>query len=68
MKAKDRDAVKNLSAAELESQLLKTKEKFFKLSFKHRTTPLDNPVEMRTLRRHIARLKTWIEEKREVAA
>ena len=64
MKATEREAKKNLSVAELESDLHQGQEKFFKLRFKHRVTPLSNPLGLRDLGRHIARLKTWIREKR----
>jgi ribosomal protein L29 len=52
----------------LESHLRKTQEKRFRLEFKHKTAPLDNPVELRQLRRHAARLKTWIKQKQETAS
>ncbi len=65
MKAKDREAKKNLSAPELASELHTAQEKYFKLNFKHRVTRLDNPLELRQLRRDIARFKTWLKEKQE---
>jgi ribosomal protein L29 len=34
-----------------------------KLAFKHRMAPVTNPLEIRELRRKIARLKTWIAQK-----
>ncbi|MBI5243271.1 MAG: 50S ribosomal protein L29 [Elusimicrobia bacterium] len=63
MKIKDKEAKKNLSAEELRAELLRLKEKRFKLRIKHKVTPLTNPLELRSLRRDIARLKTWIREK-----
>lgn len=68
MKANERQLKKNMSAAELESELRQAQEKHFKLRFKHQVTPLANPVELRNLRRHVARLKTWIVGKRSVSA
>jgi len=65
MKAKDKEAKKTLSVGELNAELRTAQEKKFKLQFKHQVAPLDNPVELRTLRRQIARLKTWINEKQE---
>lgn len=65
MKANDKQAKKTLSPAELETELRLALEKRFKLQFKHQVTPLANPVELRALRRQIARLKTWINEKQE---
>ncbi len=65
MKAKEKEAKKTLSLAELNAELRTAQEKKFKLQFKHQVAPLGNPVELRTLRRQIARLKTWINEKQE---
>ena len=63
MKANDRQAKKNLSVDELAAELRQAEEKRFRLLFKHRVTPLSNPLELRELRRHVARLKTWLREK-----
>ena len=63
MKTKDKDAKRNLTVAELQSELRTTREKHFKIRFKHRVMPVENPMEIRNLRRHIARLETWIKEK-----
>jgi large subunit ribosomal protein L29 len=65
MKTKEKEAKKTLSLAELETELRQAQEKRFKLAFKHQVAPLSNPVELRTVRRQIARLKTWIHEKQE---
>ena len=65
MKAKEKDAKKTLSVAELETELRNAQEKRFKKKFKHQVTPLGSPIELRDLRRQIARLKTWINEKQE---
>ena len=63
MKTKDKDTKHNLSVPELRAELHSTQEKLFRLRFKHRVTPLTNPMELRELRRHCARLVTWIREK-----
>lgn len=63
MKTKDRDSKKDLPVGELKAELNGLREKEFKLRFKHRVTPLSNPMELRALRRDIARLKTWIRAK-----
>ncbi len=65
MKANEKQAKKSLSVKELETELRQTQEKRFKMQFKHQVTPLSNPVELRAMRRQIARLKTWINEKQE---
>jgi len=63
MKSRDKQNLKNLSVEEMQSQLHQDREKMFKLQFKHSTTPLANPLEMRTLRRKIAMLETFVKEK-----
>lgn len=65
MKAKVKEEKKNLSLTELRTELRQAQEKSFKLQFKHRVTPLENPLELRHVRRDIARLKTWINEKQQ---
>lgn len=63
MKIKEKDAKRNLTIAELRSELAQLREKRFKLQFKHRVTPLDNALQLRSLRRDIARLSTWLRQK-----
>ena len=63
MKAKERDAKRSLSVVELRSELHRVQEKRFRLRLKHEVTPVKNPLELRTLRKEIARLKTWINQK-----
>ena len=64
MKQKQREALRNLSPDELKAELRQAREKKFGLAFKHRTTPLANPLELRMLRRKIAVLETHIRSKR----
>lgn len=63
MKAKEKEILKKKSAAELQDLLAKAKEKQFNLLFKHSTTPLSNPLEIRVVRREIALLNTLLGEK-----
>jgi large subunit ribosomal protein L29 len=63
MKTKDKDEKKNLSIDELKAEKAQLLEKEFKLRFKHRVTPLSNPLELRAIRRDIARINTWIRSK-----
>jgi large subunit ribosomal protein L29 len=63
MKKKERDSRKNLSLEELKAEQGKLKEKQFRLKFKHRVTPLTNPLELRVVRRDIARIETWLHER-----
>ena len=63
MKAKDKENLRSHSPAELRAELAATREKLFRLQFKHGVAPAKNPLELRNLRRHVARLETWIGEK-----
>ena len=56
------------SEAELRAELAQTREKLFRLKFKHAVSPVKNPLEMRNLRRHAARLATWVRETELAAA
>ncbi len=60
MKAREKEAKRSLSVAELKAELHQAQEKHWRLRLKHAVTPLPNPLEVRDFRRHIARLKTWI--------
>lgn len=68
MKAKEREVKRTLTAVELQAELRGTREKLFNMTFKHRVSPAANPLELRGLRRHVARLETWIGERRRIAA
>ena len=63
MKTNDKEVLKNKSLAELNEALGKAQEKKFNLLFKHSTTPLANPMEIRAVRREIALLQTIIKQK-----
>lgn len=67
MKTKDKEALKNLTPAELGAELRQAREKTFGLKFRHKMTPLTNPMELRTLRRKIALLETVIGQKTQAA-
>lgn len=64
MKTKEKETLKSKNAAELSALLEKAQEKKFSLLFKHSTTPLANPQEIKAVRREIALLKTLIGEKK----
>ena len=55
--------IRELSKSELEIKLKELYEKKFKLSFKHKTTVLKNPMELSNLKKDIARINTLIIEK-----
>lgn len=56
-----------LSDSELKDALERTKKSYSDLKMAHAVTPLENPIQLRTVRRSIARIKTEI-TKRELQA
>lgn len=55
---------RELNVEELSRRADKAKEDLFKLRFRAASAPLKNPMEIRTLRREIARLNTFIAQRR----
>ena len=60
MKAKE---LKNLSVEELTAKLDGLKKDLFMLRMQHATNQLDNPLQLATVKKDIARVKTIIREK-----
>lgn len=60
MKAKE---LRELSKTELEAKLRETREKLFRLKIRHKGAGLKNPLELRNLRRDIARILTILHQK-----
>ena len=50
--------IKNLSAAELQEQLSQLKKTYTDLKNAHASSPIQNPLQFRGLRRSVARLHT----------
>lgn len=50
--------IKELSTAELENKLIEFKEAYQQLKMSHAVTPLQNPLEIRAMRKVIARINT----------
>ena len=50
--------IKELSTAELQEKLSEMKKSFSDLKFTHSISPLENPLQIRSSRRVIARIKT----------
>lgn len=64
MKAKDyNEKLAKMSLEELLKEEDELKTQLFKLRFQQATTYMDNPLELRTLKRDIARVKTAISAK-----
>ena len=62
-----KESLHELSVAELEARLQETQEKSFRMKFQHASNPLKNPMEIRTARREIARIRTILHQKEKVA-
>ena len=55
--------MRDMTGAELNTELSKMKKELFNLRFQHATGQHENPVQMRELKKDIARVKTVIREK-----
>ena len=52
--------IQNLSIADLQDKLDEVQKKYETLQMNHAISPLENPIQLRFVRRTIARLKTAI--------
>ena len=50
--------IKNLSAGDLQNKLAEAKAEYTKLKLAHKISPVENPIQIRDLRKTIARLET----------
>ena len=55
--------MREMTEVELNGELDKMKKELFNLRFQHVTGQLENPVQMREVRKNIARVKTIMREK-----
>jgi len=62
-KVEKKEDLSTLSADEMEARLKELQDSYFRARFRHVTSPLKNPMELRDFRRQIARLKTWLRRK-----
>ncbi|MHB1327818.1 MAG: 50S ribosomal protein L29 [Gemmatimonadales bacterium] len=63
MKAQRASDLAQLTVEELEAKLAELKEEQFRIRFRTATEAVDNPIQFRTRRRDIARLKTVLRQK-----
>lgn len=56
--------LRDLETVELETELARLKEARFRLRFRAATEPIDNPMQVRTLRRNIARIESVLRERK----
>ena len=63
MKAKEIKEIRGLSVEDLDKKLNELKKDLFMLRMQHATNQLDNPLQIATTKKDIARVKTIIREK-----
>ena len=59
----DLNRIRKMTDQERTAELERMKQELFNLRFQYVTGQLENPVQMRTIKRDIARVKTIIREK-----
>jgi large subunit ribosomal protein L29 len=57
--------IKNLSTGDIQNKLAELIAEYTKLRLAHRISPVENPIQIRDLRRTIARLHTALTEKQQ---
>ena len=62
-KANRPDTLRELKTDELTQKLAVLTEEIFRLEFRRATESLTNPLQLRTIRRDIARIKTILKER-----
>ena len=55
--------IKNLSKEDIKAKLLEVRATYNKTKLAHRISPIENPIQIRDLRRTIARLETELTNK-----
>ena len=62
------EEIREMSDADIRTRIGEMEEERFRLKFRSATEPLENPLQLRTIRRDIARLKTILRERQLSAA
>ncbi len=57
--------IKKLNAGDLQNKLTELKAEYLKTKLVHRISPVENPIQIRDLRRTIARLETELSAKQQ---
>ncbi len=61
------EEIRELSVADIQARIAELEEERFRLRFRSATEPLEDPLQLRAIRKNIARLQTVLRE-RELAA
>jgi large subunit ribosomal protein L29 len=57
------DEIRDMTDADIRTRLLELEEERFRLRFRSATEPLDDPLQLRAIRKDIARLQTVLRER-----
>lgn len=57
--------IKNLSAEDIQNKLAELKAEYNKTKLAHKISPIENPIQIKDLRRTIARLQTELTAKQQ---
>ncbi|MEW6429627.1 MAG: 50S ribosomal protein L29 [Thermodesulfobacteriota bacterium] len=57
------DEIRAMSSGDLATKMKDLSEEYFRLRFQHGVRPLDNPAQLRKIKKDIARMKTVITER-----
>ncbi|MEW5952074.1 MAG: 50S ribosomal protein L29 [Elusimicrobia bacterium] len=68
MKTKEKETFRNMSEGEIKASIKDLEKKLFQLKFKKASSPLENPIEIRLIRRKIAFLKTLISQRKKAVS
>ena len=58
------EQIRNLETSEIENQVKELKQQLFTLRFQHATGQLENPNELKKIRKTIARMLTVLEQRK----
>ena len=56
------EEIREMSAADVQARIQELEEEQFRLKFRSATEPLEDPLQLRVIRRNLARLKTVLRE------
>jgi len=63
MKSKEKETLKNMGDAEMKALASDLKKQIFQINFKRTTAPVENPLVLRTARRKIAMINTYLRQR-----
>lgn len=64
MKTKEKETFRNMNEGEIKAAIRDLDKRVFQLKFKKASSPLENPMELRLVRRKIAFLKTLLSHRK----